>query len=592
MTDTAIAPITPDDVFARGPGGLVLTVLDELYSRVMGTSTKRTDGKPVTTNIVYSQLPLGQPVNPADYADPWSPIGGADLEEYMDELAAKQAAAASASAGTAATGPVAGPASTSGAPAAAKLSRRVKQAIESAFRESTLVNHALVVTDNGDYLEYSGGGREISFAYEQIIGAMQPLPPPPIPAELKSRIEAARKVLYEFDTDGEIEGPSVRYEMYQKNLLAYNKALAKLAREQAAAMADPSAAEIFPMTARVIQAEIDLAWDALKTQRAEEIEAAVDTIESVGADLGQRMVARARKKFDAWNLEMAGVADPTPYSWISPSDWSDHETSIDDVGFQKLTITADQASAHSRSDRSTFGHDYFKTRSKSTSAGGGVSFFGFGAAARGGSSSSSSDSGGVHTDDSKYTFRNDGSNFEISMEYGLVEVNRPWFMSSLFHMRNWYLHGHPKHSISDGTLDSQVRNEKQLLPMVPMQLLVVRKVRIKAANWGSDSQVISNHYRDHREHSDSSSGSVGGSAGFSLGFFSVGGGASHSWGETNSDGTTSSKDTSQSDWHWNAATGELTIPGTQILGWVSHILPACPPLDDPNLPVAPVPAPN
>ena len=50
--------------------------------------------------------------------------------------------------------------------------------------------------------------------------------------------------------------------------------------------------------------------------------------------------------------------------------------------------------------------------------------------------------------------------------------------TNLFNLRNWYLVGNKKNCISDGTVDGQADSLNRLLPCVPVQMLVVRKVRI------------------------------------------------------------------------------------------------------------------
>ena len=78
----------------------------------------------------------------------------------------------------------------------------------------------------------------------------------------------------------------------------------------------------------------------------------------------------------------------------------------------------------------------------------------------------------------------------------MVEVNRPFLMSDLFYMKNWYLVGEKKNAVSDGTIDGQAGGEASLLPMLPMQFLVVRNVKISSTDWGSDGQTMSQMFGD------------------------------------------------------------------------------------------------
>src|SRR2546430_15684272 len=59
-------------------GAAVMATLDQLVAAALGTQVSRTDGKPLT-DVVYSQLHLGELIDPRDFADPWSPIGGASV---------------------------------------------------------------------------------------------------------------------------------------------------------------------------------------------------------------------------------------------------------------------------------------------------------------------------------------------------------------------------------------------------------------------------------------------------------------------------------------------------------------------------------
>ena len=72
-------------------GSLVLTLFDQLVDRVKSSQPIKTDGKSLTLGMVYSQLPIGMMVDPNEYRAPWSPMGGATLQ---DAGASKQPAVA------------------------------------------------------------------------------------------------------------------------------------------------------------------------------------------------------------------------------------------------------------------------------------------------------------------------------------------------------------------------------------------------------------------------------------------------------------------------------------------------------------------
>ncbi|QMW01733.1 hypothetical protein [Spirosoma foliorum] len=66
---------------ANEPGLAILTVFSQLIDRIKSSRPVRTDGKALTTGFVYSQLVLGEMVDPKDYANAWSPMGGSSLQD-------------------------------------------------------------------------------------------------------------------------------------------------------------------------------------------------------------------------------------------------------------------------------------------------------------------------------------------------------------------------------------------------------------------------------------------------------------------------------------------------------------------------------
>jgi hypothetical protein len=105
-------------------------------------------------------------------------------------------------------------------------------------------------------------------------------------------------------------------------------------------------------------------------------------------------------------------------------------------------------------------------------------------------------------------------------------------------------------------------------------------VKITADNWGKAGDALANAYTENQGHTDDSSSSESGSAGF-LGF---GGSAAHSQYDYNGNASNSASD----DWGWSfnktGEKGTLTINGSQIVGFIGEIVPACPTMDDPGLP--------
>jgi hypothetical protein len=541
-------------------GNVVMTVLDELVQKVLSSRPVRTDGKPLN-DVVYSHLHQGTMIDPRDFTKPWSPIGGASLQEAPP-----------------APPP---PAGTPAPPLAPPSDVNLKKALWAAWRTSELANAMLMVTNDGSYEPYRSG-RHLDFQYTGILEAMQPTPPPPIDPAVQKRVDDARKVLYELDADGSIVGKSKVYQTYIVNAAASATAKRKLAEAQAEAIADPAVkGAVWAQTSVELQQQWEAAYDTWKTEGAEKVEAALATIESIGGSIGEKMIAQARKNLDAWSLGLAGVPVKTPYSYVDPTGWC--EISNDEIGWEWFTVTSNQASQHIATATNSFANGFYSSHSESTGGGATVGYGPFFVGGNASNADSNSQWGNASSGDSSMQFHNDGSNFEVTVEWGLCTINRPWLQSDLFYMGDWYLPGKKKGCISDGTIANQVLKEEPMLPMIPQQFLVVRSVKIHSDDWGSDSSTWQTLSDKSNGRSDASSECYGGSAGVSIGFFSVGGSVSHSTSDQSGSWSDDSHSASNSDWGWHFEAGTLEIRGAQIVGWISEILPPCPPLDDPAL---------
>ena len=463
----------------------------------------------------------------------------------------------------------------------AVVSAKIRRALQAAFNTSQLVDRLIMVTKDEKMREYPGGGRTISFAYEGIINGMQPLPAPPIAPEVQKRLDEARKVLYEFDEDGEMAGKSRLYKTYVKNARAYAESKANFADAQAAALRDPAKAEIWPMKSVSLQNAVDEAYDTLKTEGAEKVEKALGIIESIGVSIQDRMIAKARKLFDAWSLGLSGVPTQTPYSSVLPSGWADPDEDMD--GWYHLTVNRSHYASHSGRNSHFFQQSSAHSDSSSTSAKGSASFFGFGASGGGSKSSSHNNAQGSVESTSGTEFKNDAEGLSIELEYGLCDIMRPWFMGDLFYMKNWYLVNNPAKAISDGTIESQADSDKTLMPMVPMQFLVVRNVKIRATKWNSDGKTLETLYGKNRSDSSASASSFNAGAKAGFGPFSFGASVNRSKSSADSSQSSSVDTTSRRDYEANFDGETLTIKGAQIVAWLSTIVPPCPPMDDPGL---------
>ncbi len=134
---------------------------------------------------------------------------------------------------------------------------------------------------------------------------------------------------------------------------------------------------------------------------------------------------------------------------------------------------------------------------------------------------------------------------KVSLEVTFVNIIRPWMDMTLF---SDYVHwsagtDQPAGSVSSGRLESQ--SDSNFLPLIPMQMIVARNVKL-TAGWTDDhKQWLKTHL------------STGGSAGW--GPFSVS--ASHT------------EDHEHFEDHGSGAGSSLLCPGLQLLGFVSQVPP-------------------
>jgi hypothetical protein len=560
---------------ANEPGAAVQAIFSSLIDRIKSSRPIDTNKKPTELGFVYSGLVLGMMVDPRDYADPWSPAGGSSMQDAI----AKGAAPAKAPAAPPAAAAGAAPAAADAAPA--QPDKHYLRAMDAAFKTAMLVDRMIMVTTDNSYLEYPSP-RRLSNAYESIVKGMQPAPPPPMAPDVAARLEAARKILYVPDDDGDLIIKSKLYKAYEKNAKAYAQAVSDYAAAEADASADPVKAQVWPVTSKALREVVDDAWDTLKGEGADKIEAAINEIESIGVSIEEAMVAKARKSFDLWNLGLAGsVPDDVPYAYCSPTAWSDPDDDSD--GWTTITVTRNSSGRYVDKERGA--SDTYKkdTSSSHTSGSAGGSFMGFGASA-------GYHTGSAHEDDTSTTkrtaldvFKNTATNLTISLEYGIVDIIRPWLLGDLFYMKNWYMIGQKKHLISDGTVAGQALNEDSLLPMIAMQFLVVRNVKISTRQWGSDGHTMQSLFGDGGGAWDQSSSGFSASASYGFGPFSCKASVSHDEAKegVNRYGNFSNTDRQDSEAHFDGET--LEIKGAQIVAWLSTIVPATPPLDDPML---------
>jgi hypothetical protein len=121
--------------------------------------------------------------------------------------------------------------------------------------------------------------------------------PPPLPADLQERIDAARKsvpgdhqrsfdgaceLLFALDGVSRIRGWSQVSKRYYEAEQAYATAKKAFADAQAAALLDPEKARSWPSGVGVYQLAVDDAYYTWRALKAQEFEEAMATLESLG----------------------------------------------------------------------------------------------------------------------------------------------------------------------------------------------------------------------------------------------------------------------------------------------------------------------
>ena len=248
-------------------------------------------------------------------------------------------------------------------------------------------------------------------------------------------------------------------------------------------LGDPSTADMAPLLLRPAKAAVDRAFDKYKGQDAEKIESALATVESLGIPMEQGMIAKARERFAAWNLPLANVSDTMPYTFMLPSEWANSD--IDDIGW--TTYEKQHSDVAKRHGERGYSVNSGSWRGRTVNADGKVDINIAGLYQLGGNHSSSSSSSSSDNDQSSGETVVDFSHAEklsIKLEYGLVQLRRPWLDPNLFRMQGAFIRGRRKHCISDGTIDGQVGNENPLIPMITTHVLAIRNVEIGADQWG------------------------------------------------------------------------------------------------------------
>ena len=200
---------------AGGITAALLDTLDQLVERVLGKQTVDKDGKPLR-QVAYMHLPNGLPIDPRQYANPWTPAGGASLHNMAKDgtLPKLEPAPAPAPAPTGTGVP------TTPVPPKPTPDQQLMASLQAALNTAWLFDEMPMVTADGSYRPYPST-RKLSSAYEGLVHSVQTVPPPPQPPEVVKALEEAEDLLYDHDAEGGMTGPSAKFLNWIKFSQAY-----------------------------------------------------------------------------------------------------------------------------------------------------------------------------------------------------------------------------------------------------------------------------------------------------------------------------------------------------------------------------------
>jgi len=387
------------------------------------------------------------------------------------------------------------------------------------FSTYALVNNKLQM--NNQYAVMPGSSHLDDTWYAIITGANGIPPTMELSDALKQSYADATAVL--MDKDGNV---TPHYQAYMQFEDDYKSKVKARNKAYAAAYTDPMKLQHWPIDGTSYQDDVDEAWDRWMGLGFKiEIEKAIDTLAAQGTDPAIALIARSKKHFQNSLITLAPGIPEIPYTMLSPRTWYDPD---DDEGWNDYTSTDFHSESHYSASQTSYG-------------GGGGFFTGLWG---GGASFDHSDT------QANGSFQL--NNIKINFSYAVVDIYRAWMDTSLLNLGNWFLVGdYKKNCISTGVMAQEKPTdgtEPLFLPSVVTSLILVKDVHIYWDNWQSQWQ----------QHTESNSGSA------SVGCLCFCANAHYSHAQQ-------SRDFSCDD------TGEdLEIPGIQLIGYVSQILPGSP----------------
>jgi len=324
------------------------------------------------------------------------------------------------------------------------------------------------------------------------------------------------------DKDGNV---TPHYQAYMQYEDEYKSKVKARNKAYADAFTDPMKLQAWPINGVPYQDDVEEAWNRWTGLGfKEEIEKAIDTLAAQGIDPAIVLIDRAKKKFNNGLLEFMGIGE-IPYTMFSPHTWYDKDN---DEGWNKYS--------------SEDNHSAGQYQDSSTSVGGGA----------GVNMGIWSAKGDFDHSDSTAHSNAEIKNLKIRFNYCVVDVHRPWLDTSLLNLKSWFLVGdYKKNCISDGSMKQELpqgTTSMTFLPSLVTSLILVKDVFI---SWD-------NLHSQWTQHMESNQGST------SAGTYCFTATAHLKYG------------TQDRVFEYDFQNEELSIPGIQLLGYVSAINPPSP----------------
>jgi hypothetical protein len=380
---------------------------------------------------------------------------------------------------------------------------------------------------------YTDSGRTITEVYKQMLDGVHIPAQPPNPA-IEKQLQDAENYLFRLvdvtDPDtGEVTKKKLESQVYRDyldNQSAYNNARIAYIGAYLEAQKTATGKNTWPLVASTLQIPVKTAYDRWRAEDASKVEQNLAIKTTSTQNALQLAWKQAQDLYEGYGVVLndtgTGLSPKVQRVSLLPSDW------FSSTSTSSGWTTFDSASSNTASSSSSDFTSY-----------GGSAGFSLGLFSIGGSAGHSSS----HQQASSET-----SNLRISFEYTLVTIRRPWMNFSLFSTKGWDLGNlYKKGVLSKGT---KAGEDSAVFPLLPTSFVVARKIKI-SANWAkADWDLITSK--------------TSGGGGFGIGPFSISGSYSHS----------SSNQTFTSA----MASGTITVPGVQIIGFINQVVPFSPPV--------------